>query len=252
MAASGEPLLPYPLNLVRVPSQSTTIARNAVIGKMATHHAAQMEMLFADCPMQVMPAPVTHRSQCAGKPVLRRGLPHYILSLPGPHPDMSEAKEVERCATRCRVAHSIRSLEAEVDEACLLGMQCKAIPRKTLAQHSQNPLGAEEVLERHHKIIGIPDKGTSPLESWPHLGFEPFIQHMVQINVREQWRDHAPLRRAFRRLAYLSFFHHASLQPFIDHPPYNTVGDPSVEELPQLLVGNRVEILAYINVEHPT
>ena len=42
-------------------------------------------------------------------------------------------------------------------------------------------------------------------------------------------RAHAPLRGAFGRLAQLSIFHHASLQPFIDHPPDDTVGDPLVE-----------------------
>ena len=26
---------------------------------------------------------------------------------------------------------------------------------------------------------------TSPLEAWPHLGLEPFVQHVVQKNVRE-------------------------------------------------------------------
>jgi hypothetical protein len=93
LASSGEPHLPYPLDLVRVPSQSTTIARNAVVGKMAPHHAAQVEMLFADWPMQVMPALVTHGSQAASKAVLRRALTHHILSLPGPHPDMGEAEE---------------------------------------------------------------------------------------------------------------------------------------------------------------
>ena len=111
---------------------------------------------------------------------------------------MGKAKEVERCATRCRVAHPIWPLEAEVDEACLLGMQRKAIPCKTLTQNGQDPFGAEEVLERHYKIIGIPDKGTSPLEPRPHLCFESFIQHMVQIDVREQRRDHTSLGRAFR------------------------------------------------------
>ena len=75
---------------------------------------------------------------------------------------MGEAEEVERCSTRCRVAHPIGSFEAVVDEACLVGMQRKTVSRKTLAQNSQDPLGAEEVLERHHKIIGISDKGTSP------------------------------------------------------------------------------------------
>src|ERR1700679_2447722 len=164
---------------------------------------------------------------------------------------MGEAKEVERRSTRCRVAHPIRAFEAEVDEACLVGMQRKAVSRKTLAQNSQNPFGAEEVLERHHKIVGISDKGTSPLEPWPHLRLEPFIQHIVQVDVRKQRRDHTSLRRAFGRLAQLSFLHYASLQPFIDHPPDNPVSDPSVEELPQLLVWDRVEVLAYIDIEHP-
>src|SRR5258708_6088918 len=94
--------------------------------------------------------------------------------------------------------------------------------------------------------------GTSPLEPWPHLRLEPFIQHIVQVDVREQRRDYASLGRAFGRLAQLSFFHYASLQPFIDHPPYNPIGDPSVEYLPKLRVWNRVEILAYIDIEHPT
>jgi hypothetical protein len=41
------------------------------------------------------------------------------------------------------------------------------------------------VLERHHGIISEADKGTSPLETWPHLELKPFIQHVVQENVRE-------------------------------------------------------------------
>jgi hypothetical protein len=53
-------------------------------------------------------------------------------------------------------------------------------------------------------------------------------------------------------MAQLSIFHHASLQPFVNHPPYHTVRDPLVEYLSQLQVGNRVKILAYVNIEHPT
>jgi len=82
LTTSGEPLLPYPLDLVRVPSQSTAIACNAIVGKMAPHHATQMEMLFDDCPMQVMLAPVTHGSECASESALCRALPHHILPLP--------------------------------------------------------------------------------------------------------------------------------------------------------------------------
>ncbi len=70
---------------------------------------------------------------------------------------MSEAEEVERGATRCRVVLSVGSLEAEVDKASLVGMQSKPVSRKTLAQYIQNSLGAVEVFKRHDEIIGIPD-----------------------------------------------------------------------------------------------
>jgi hypothetical protein len=32
-------------------------------------------------------------------------------------------------------------------------------------------------------IVSEADKGTSPLETGPHLELEPFIQHVVQENV---------------------------------------------------------------------
>jgi len=73
---------------------------------------------------------------------------------------------------------------AEIDETRLVGMERKPIPCKSLAQYTENPLGLEEVLERHYGIVSEADKGTSSLETWPHLELEPFIQHVVQENVR--------------------------------------------------------------------
>jgi hypothetical protein len=43
------------------------------------------------------------------------------------------------------------------------------------AQDAEDPLGIEEVLEHHHGIISEADKGTSPLETWPHLKLEPLL-----------------------------------------------------------------------------
>ena len=56
-----------------------------------------------------------------------------------------------------------RPLWAEVDEACLVGMEREPIPRKTLAQHRQDPFGVDDVVERHHRVISVPDKGAIPL-----------------------------------------------------------------------------------------
>jgi hypothetical protein len=53
LTASGKPFLPDPLNLMGVPSQSTAIACNAVIGVVAPHHLTEMEALFGKMPMQL-------------------------------------------------------------------------------------------------------------------------------------------------------------------------------------------------------
>jgi len=150
LTAPREPLPPYPLNLMGVPSQSTAIACDSVIGIVAPHRLAQMAMLFGDVQMQVMPAPVGHRCHRTSKTALRRQLLDHILSLSRLAPDVREAEEVESGPACCAVAHAVGPLEAKVDEACLVGMQRQAVSRKTLAQHGQDPLGAEEVLKRHH------------------------------------------------------------------------------------------------------
>ena len=63
-------------------------------------------------------------------------------------------------------------------------MQRQPIPLKTLAQHCQDPLGIIEVFKCHDEVISVPDQDTSPPQARPHLGLEPFIQHVVQIDVR--------------------------------------------------------------------
>jgi hypothetical protein len=67
-------------------------------------------------------------------------------------------------------------MTAEVDEACLVGMQRELVPSKTLAQDVQNPLGILEVRERYHGVVGESDKGTFALQAWLHLILEPLIQ----------------------------------------------------------------------------
>jgi hypothetical protein len=98
---------------------------------------------------------------------------------------MGEAKKIERGAIRCWMVRSVCSVGTEVDEARLVGMEHQPVPLKTLAQDSQDPLGVVAMLERHDQVISVPDQGTSPLQAPPHLGLEPFIQPVVQVDVRK-------------------------------------------------------------------
>ena len=152
---------------------------------MAPHHRGQMGALARDRLMPVAPTPVRHRRQRSGVTVLSRYLSHHILACPRLTPNVGEAEEGERGTVRLRMVSPIWSVVAEINEARLVGMECESISCKTLAQYAEDPLGIEELLERHHGIIGEPNKGTSPLEPWTHFELEPFIQHVVQENVRE-------------------------------------------------------------------
>src|SRR5215813_3271695 len=68
-----------------------------VVGIVAPHLRNQLSMLLGDRPMPVRPAPVLHRRQRAGVTLLGRYLPHHVLTLPRPSPNVAEAEEGERC-----------------------------------------------------------------------------------------------------------------------------------------------------------
>src|SRR6202158_4134712 len=188
-----QPFLPNPHDLIGVPAYSSKVARYAVVGIVAPHHRAQMGALVRDRLMPVAPPPGRNPRQGAAVTVPPRYLPHHILACPRLAPDVGEAEEGERGTIRLRMVSPIWSVVAEIDEARLVSMECESIPCKALTQNAKDPLGIEEVLERQHGIVSEADKGTSPHETWAHLGLKPFVQHVVQENVREAGWDHTPL-----------------------------------------------------------
>lgn len=74
---------------------------------------------------------------------------------------------------------------------------------------------------------------------------------MVQEDVRQAGRDYAPLRGALGRAAQKTVFNGSCFQPFIDHPSDDAVRDSLVEERSKVRVRDRVEVLAYVEIEHP-
>src|SRR3954467_13770792 len=99
---------------------------------------------------RLFPAPLGDPRQRSGIAALGRDLPDHVDPFARRAPDMGEAKEVERGAVRSRMVGALWPLEAEVDEARLVGMEREPIPGKTLAQNSQDPRGIGKCLESHH------------------------------------------------------------------------------------------------------
>ena len=164
---------------------------------------------------------------------------------------MGEAEEDKAGPIRFGMARALCHQWAEVDEPRLVGMKREPKPFETLAQDRQDALGVDDVVERHDRIVGEPDEETFPVEARLHLGLEPFVQHVVQEDVRETGRDDAPLRRPLGRTVQETVFDGSRVQPFVDHPSDDAVRNSLVEEGPKMGVRNRIEILAYVDVDDP-
>ena len=80
----------------------------------------------------------------------------------------------------------------------------------------------------------------------------------MQIEIRQQWRDHAALGRAtpvalaapVTTPALFSRFHHRRLEPLLDQGQYRPVGNTLGDDRHKLGVRNRIEVLGQIRVDH--
>ena len=99
---------------------------------------------------------------------------HTPTTSAGPTPVHRETEEVERGPHRGRMT-PVGALEPEVYEAGFGRMEFKPIPAKPLAQHAQQSLAGQVVLEGHHCIIGISDQKAPALQPWSRHGFQGIL-----------------------------------------------------------------------------
>src|SRR3954451_23351516 len=107
---SGQPLAPDTHHLIGEPMQAPTIPANAKVSEVAPQHRGQAAMLVAERPMAVFPAPGSSCIHRVGDLVFGVHFPIHVLTIPRPHPDMSEPKEVEAGPIRFRMARVLSSL----------------------------------------------------------------------------------------------------------------------------------------------
>jgi len=234
-----QPFLPNPHDLIGVPAYSSKVARYAVVGIVAPHHRAQMGALVRDRLMPVAPAPVRNRRQRAGVTVLCRYLPHHFLACPRLAPDVGEAEEGERGTIRLQMVSPICRLLRKSTKRVLSGWSVSPYRARRLPKTPRTPLGIEEVLERQHGIVSEADKGTSPRETWAHLGLKPFVQHVVQEKCsRGRVRSHrlvGSLRSRGAGGPPPGLLLSATYQSSVDH----TIRDSLVKKVSKVGVRNR-------------
>src|SRR5262249_8746232 len=85
-------------------------------------------------------------------------------------------------------------------------------------------------------VVRQPDQERAPLEARLDLPLEPFVQHIVQEDVRKHRADHPALRRAGLGMRDASVLQHARVEPFADQSKQHPVAHPTLEQCPQMAV----------------
>src|SRR5690606_82634 len=92
---------------------------------------------------------------------------------------------------------------------------------------------------------------SSTSQSRLHLFYEPPIEHLVQVNVREDRRDYSALWHSGGRMVDAPFRHHARLHPLADETKQHSVSHPLAQYLSHLRAIHRPEEVFDVCFKHP-
>src|SRR5690606_5597010 len=166
--------------------------------------------------------------------------------------DVCEAEEVERLGFPLTASASVRNRKRpELQQPRLLGVQLQVELSESLLEIRPELLGLHLTLEPQHDVVGKPhdDDVAFSLPLSPYLN--PEIEHVVQVDIRQERRGAAPLRRPFLYECSLPILQHASVQPFLDEPHDAPIRDAMLDESHQPPVVDGIEEPTDVQVEHP-
>src|SRR5258708_12169850 len=165
---------------------------------------------------------------------------------------MREAEEVERLRFPFSAPLPVPNRKrSELQKARLVGMQFELELPKTLGEFRPEPFGIRFDLESNHDVVRVPhdDHIAMRLLSAPCLS--PQIERVMKVDICQQRRCTAALRRPFLHSDSFPILQHARVQPLLDEPHDTPVRDAMLDELYKPFVRNRIEEAAYVQIEHP-
>src|SRR3954470_1945899 len=127
-------------------------------------------------------------------PLLRRCAPHGEGSiLPALSAIMREPQKNEGLRLTFTTLRPVLCGEPpKLDHSCLLGMQFQTELHEAFPKVFQKSLRFHPVFEAHYKIISVPDDDDTAPSHLLAPDFDPKVGHVMQVDVRQQWRDYAP------------------------------------------------------------
>src|SRR6266699_3650232 len=139
----------------------------------------------------------------------------------------------------------------ELNPARLVWVQFQPELPQSFPQVSQKTIGISQMLETENIIVGVPDDNDIASRALPAPDVHPQVEHVMQIDVREQRRNHRALRSTHLRVLPFAFLHHSGLQPFLDQPENAAVGNAMLDELQEPFVRQIIEKAPNVTVQNP-
>ncbi len=107
------------------------------------------------------------------------------------------------------------------------------------------------VLEAGDEVVGVAHEDDVALGMVASPPLCPQIEGVVQVDVGQQWRGDAALRRPHLCPGHLPALHHPGLQPFADQADHAAVADPMFDEADQPLMADRIEEAGDVGIQNP-
>src|SRR5919198_2406369 len=137
----------------------------------------------------------------------------------------------------------------ELDQARFVWVQFQPELLQPFPKLLQESFCVFPMLKSQHGIIGVAYDDHLPARHLLPPCLCPYIEYVVQVQIRKNRRNHRTLRSPFLRLEPLSVFHHARLQPFLDqaHDPF--IPNSMLYKLDHPIVSDFVEKRANVQVD---
>src|SRR5712691_9343490 len=242
LTAATKSLPPGSDDLVSERHERPEVRRHCVVVEVAGDDLPQPFPLLGDRLMHAPPHLLFYRPELCSHAV-PPGLPFdQEFALVGFAADEGEAQKVEGLRLAEPSCPAVLHRPAsELDEPRLLGMQRQRKLLQPLAHLVKEAPGVALMLEADDEVVGVAhnDHVARGLALSPALG--PQIEHVVQVDVGEQRRDHRSLRRPPVADRHDPVFEDAHLEPFLDQADDAPVADPVLDEADQPVLVDRVE-----------
>ncbi len=165
--------------------------------------------------------------------------------------DMRESEKIERAWLFTKRRTTLPRISAKSQHARLVLVQLESELSQPTPQRRVHGSCVSSIFEAHHKIVGVShDVRFLPCVAPPPC-VRPKIEHVVQVDVRQEGADDASLWRTPHRLLSKVPYYHACLQPLHQQPNQPLVANPMLDELLHPRMIDRVEEAPDVCVEHP-